>query len=98
MTSKTKAKPAAKATSKSKTAQKLPIVYTIRGCDGCVKLLEKWDKEGIKYIEKRAELDQKIMEEARSFGNVVPIVVYPDGRVEEGFEGSIGCYIGWSES
>ena len=71
-----------------------PIVYTIPGCSACVKLLDKWNEEGIEYEERRADLDQAIMEEARSLGDVVPIVVYPDGRVEEGFEGAIGCYIG----
>ncbi|MBI4282123.1 MAG: hypothetical protein HY672_01370 [Chloroflexi bacterium] len=72
----------------------VPIVYTIQGCSACIKLLEKWNAEGIAYQELRADLDQDVMEEARSYGNVVPIVVYPDGRVEEGFEGGIGCYIG----
>jgi hypothetical protein len=24
---------------------------------------------------------------------MVPIVVWPDGRVEQGFEGSLGCFI-----
>lgn len=71
-----------------------PIVYTIPGCSACVKLLDKWNAEGIEYEERRADLDQSIMEEARNLGDVVPIVVYPDGRVEEGFEGAIGCYIG----
>lgn len=77
-----------------KIPTQMPIVYTIRGCDGCVKLLMKWDAAGIQYEERRAETSQALMDEARSFGNVVPIVVYPDGRVTEGFEGGIGCYIG----
>lgn len=72
---------------------KMPIMYTIHGCDACVKLIKKWEAEGAQYVERRAELDQKIMDEARILGSVVPIVVYPDGRVEEGFEGGIGCYI-----
>ena len=72
----------------------IPIVYTIRGCDACVKLVKKWNAEGIKYEERRADLSQEIMNEARNYGDMVPIVVYPDGRVEEGLEGEIGCYIG----
>jgi hypothetical protein len=24
---------------------------------------------------------------------MVPIVVWPDGRVEQGFEGTLGCFI-----
>ncbi len=72
----------------------LPIVYTIRGCDACIKLLDKWNAEGIRYEERRADLSQEIMDQARTFGDVVPIIVHPDGRVEEGFEGGIGCHIG----
>ncbi len=76
------------------TQQKLPIVYTIHGCDSCVKLLKKWDAEGVKYEERRAETSQAMMDEARRYGNVVPIIRWPDGRIEEGFAGGIGCYIG----
>lgn len=76
------------------TTQQLPIVYTIQGCDSCVKLLRKWNAEGRRFEERRAETSQDIMDEARRYGNVVPIIRWPDGRVEEGFEGGIGCYIG----
>lgn len=71
-----------------------PIVYTIKGCAGCVTLLERWDARGIDYEERRADMSQQIMDEARALGDVVPIVVYPDGRVEENPEGLVGCYIG----
>jgi glutaredoxin len=70
-----------------------PVVYTIRGCDACVKLLKKWDADGVKYDERRVELSQATLDEARKFGDMVPIVVWPDGRVEQGFEGSLGCFI-----
>ena len=46
--------------------KQIPIVYTIRGCDACVKLLRKWDAEGVAYEER---------------------------RVEQGFEGTLGCFI-----
>ena len=72
----------------------MPIVYTIRGCDACVKLLEKWDAAGVEYEERRVELSQVVLDEARRYGAMVPIVVWPDGRVDQGFEGSIGCFIG----
>jgi glutaredoxin len=71
----------------------LPIVYTIRGCEACVKLLEAWHAEGMAYEERRAELSQATMDEARQYGSAVPIVVWPDGRVDQGFQGYIGCYI-----
>ncbi|MGH9688511.1 MAG: hypothetical protein ACRD5K_15620 [Candidatus Acidiferrales bacterium] len=73
--------------------QELPIVYTIRGCDACVKLLKKWEAEGVAYEERRVELCQSTMDEARKHGDMVPIVVWPDGRVEQGFEGTLGCFI-----
>ena len=73
--------------------REVPIVYTIRGCDACVKLLRKWYSEGLKYEERRADLSQEVLEEARNYGSVVPIVVWPDGRIEQGFEGALGCFI-----
>jgi glutaredoxin len=71
----------------------IPIVYTIRGCDSCVKLLKKWDAENLIYDERRVELSQATLDEARRYGKMVPIVVWPDGRVEQGFEDSFGCMI-----
>lgn len=70
-----------------------PVVYTIRGCDACMKLLKQWDAEGVSYEERRVELNQATLDEARRFGNLVPIVVWPDGRVEQGFGDTIGCFI-----
>lgn len=71
----------------------VPIVYTIRGCHACVKLLHKWQADGMAYEERRVELSQATLDEARKYGAMVPIVVWPDGRVEQGFEGSFGCFI-----
>ena len=70
-----------------------PVVYTIRGCDACVKLLRKWDQEGMAYEERRVEMSQATLDEARGFGKLVPIVVWPDGHVEQGFGETIGCFI-----
>jgi len=47
----------------------------------------------MQYDERRVELSQAVLDEARKFGDMVPIVVWPDGRVEQGFEGSLGCFI-----
>ena len=70
-----------------------PVVYTIRGCDACMKLLQKWDAEQVSYEERRVELSQAVLDEARGYGDLVPIVVWPDGRVEQGFGDTIGCFI-----
>lgn len=75
------------------TTAAVPVVYTIRGCEACVRLLDAWAAEGIAFEERRAELSQAVLDEARSYGDVVPIVVWPDGRVEQGFRGHLGCYI-----
>jgi glutaredoxin len=69
------------------------VVYTIRGCDSCVRLLKKFESEGVDFEERRVELNQATLEEARRYGSLVPIVVWPDGRVEQGFGDSIGCFI-----
>jgi hypothetical protein len=73
--------------------KEIPIVYTIHGCDACVKLLRKWDAEGVAYDERRVELSQSVLDEARKYGSLVPIVVWPDGRVQQGFGDTIGCFI-----
>lgn len=70
-----------------------PVIYTIRGCDACVKLLRKLDADGVPYDERRVELNQETLDEARRYGSLVPIVIWPDGRVEQGFGDTIGCFI-----
>jgi glutaredoxin len=70
-----------------------PVVYTIRGCDACVKLLRKLEADKVDFEERRVELSQGVLEEARRYGSIVPIVVWPDGRVDQGFGDSIGCFI-----
>ena len=59
-----------------------------------MKLIGDWNAEGVKYEERRADLSQKVLNEARELGDSVPIIVYPDGRVERRFGGRRGCYIG----
>jgi hypothetical protein len=71
----------------------VPLVYTIRGCAACVSLLRKLDADGLAFEERRVELDQNTLNEARKLGDLVPIVVWPDGRVEQGFGDTIGCFI-----
>jgi hypothetical protein len=70
-----------------------PVVYTIRGCDACVKLLTKLDADRVEYEERHVELSQAVLNEARGYGDLVPILVWPDGRVEQGFGDTIGCFI-----
>jgi len=66
------------------------IVYTLTVCPACDALRAEWGKLGIEYDERRVDQSQDTLEEALDFGESVPIIVYPDGRVVEGFDGEIG--------
>ena len=60
-------------------------------CPACDKLRDTWDSQGVEYVEKRVDESQEALDEALEYGSAVPIIVYPDGRVEEGeFEGVHG--------
>jgi glutaredoxin len=69
----------------------LPVIYTIQFCPACDKLRDTWDSQGVEFVEKRVDESQEALDEALEYGSAVPIIVYPDGRVEEGeFEGVYG--------
>ena len=68
----------------------VPIVYTLTVGPACDALRSEWGKLGIEYDERRVDQSQDTLEEALDFGESVPIIVYPDGRVVEGFDGEIG--------
>ena len=65
------------------------IVYTLRTCNACRQLREDWYKEGVSYEERQVDDNQVWLDEARKFGEQVPIIVYPDGRVEVGYKNMI---------
>ena len=68
-----------------------PVAYTILHCPACDKLREVWGSQGVDYEEKRVDASQDALDEALEYGSIVPIIVYPDGRVEEGqFQGVSG--------
>jgi glutaredoxin len=68
----------------------IPIVYTLTVCPACDALRAEWGRQGIEYDERRVDQSQDTLEEALDYGESVPIIVYPDGRVVEGFDGEIG--------
>jgi len=72
---------------KEKTA---PIVYTLASCPACKKLKEDWTLEKIVFDERQVDQSQALLDEALVYGDMVPIVVYPDKRVEIGYKGMIG--------
>ena len=44
----------------------------------------------MEYEDRRVDQSQEFLDEALNYGDSVPIVVYPDGRVELGFKGEHG--------
>ena len=68
----------------------IPVVYTLTICPACDRLRSSWGSKGIKYEERRVDQSQETLDEALDYADTVPIIVYPDGRVEVGFEGHTG--------
>ena len=68
----------------------IPVVYTLTVCPACDKHRGAWGRQNIQYDERRVDQSQDTLDEALLYGDSVPIIVYPDGRVEIGFEGSVG--------
>ncbi|MBH52716.1 MAG: hypothetical protein CL785_06205 [Chloroflexi bacterium] len=62
------------------------IVYTLPNCRGSDALREIWLQDGVNFEERRVDLNQEWLEEARDYGDVVPIIVYPDGSSKEGWD------------
>lgn len=58
-----------------------------------MQLLKKFHADQVVYEERHVEDSQQTLDEARRYGDLVPIVVWPDGRVEQGFGDTIGCFI-----
>jgi glutaredoxin len=71
----------------------VPIVYTLPSCPPCLKLKEDWKAQGIEFEERPVNGSQAALDEALNYGDMVPIVLYPDGRVEIGYKDMIGCAI-----
>ncbi len=68
----------------------IPVVYTLTVCPACYLLRASWRSKGIKYEERRVDQSQDTLDEALDYADTVPIIIYPDGRVEVGFEGHTG--------
>ena len=49
-----------------------------------------WGRQGIAFEERRVDQSQEVLDEALDYADTVPIIIYPDGRVEIGFEGRTG--------
>jgi glutaredoxin len=67
-----------------------PIIYTVSTCPASLKLKDDWTSAGREYEERQVDQSQEWMDEAQKYGDMVPIIVYGDGRVEIGYKGMIG--------
>jgi glutaredoxin len=68
----------------------VPIVYTLPTCPACLKLKEDWTRDGIQFEERQVSESQALLDEAVQYGDMVPIIVYPEGQVEVGYKNMIG--------
>ena len=68
----------------------IPVVYTLTVCPACDALRAAWKRDGIEYQEIRVDQNQDDLDAALDYADAVPIIIYPDGRVEVGFEGMTG--------
>ncbi len=68
----------------------IPVVYTLTVCPACDALRAAWKRDGIEYQEIKVDQNQSDLDTALDYADTVPIIIYPDGRVEVGFEGMTG--------
>ena len=68
----------------------IPVVYTLTVCPACAALRAAWKRDSIEYQEIRVDQNQDDLDAALDYADTVPIIIYPDGRVEVGFEGMTG--------
>ena len=69
---------------------KVPVVYTLPTCRASDVLKADWTRDGIQFEERLVSEKQDWLDEALGYGDMVPIIVYPEGRVEVGYKNLIG--------
>ena len=67
-----------------------PVVYTLRNCPTCDKAREGLRLQEIEFEERRVDENSGWWDEALKYGITVPIILWPDGRIEVGWEGEHG--------
>lgn len=67
-----------------------PIVYTVSTCPASLKLKKDWTEQGKEFEERQVDQSQTWLDEALKYGDMVPIILYPDGKVDIGYKGMIG--------
>ncbi len=67
-----------------------PIIYTVSTCPASLKLKKDWKEQGKEFEERQVDTSQTWLDEALKYADMVPIIVYGDGRVEVGYANIIG--------
>ena len=66
------------------------VIYTISTCPACIQLKKDLTGKRIKFEERQVDSNQAWLDEALTYGDIVPMIVYEDGRVEVNPTGKIG--------
>ena len=61
---------------------KKTVIYTISSCPACKKLKKDLADKGIDFEEKQVDSKQAWLDEALTYGDIVPMILHTDGRVE----------------
>lgn len=67
------------------------IIYTTSDCDVCDAALTALRARGVDFEERNVLRERRWYEEVLKYAEAVPVLVYPDGTVEYGWQGEIGC-------
>ena len=67
-----------------------PVIYTVASCPASLKLKEDWRSQGLDFEERPVDNSQKWLDEAVKYGDMVPIIVFGDGKIQVGYQGMIG--------
>lgn len=70
--------------------QAIVILYTLDGCDVSDQARAGLTSRGVLFEEREVTLRPEWWEEAQNLSDCVPIIIYPDGRVQSGWEGEKG--------
>lgn len=66
------------------------VIYTISTCPACIQLKKDLTDKGIKFEERQVNSSQAYLDEALTYGDIVPMIVHKDGRIEINPTGKVG--------
>jgi glutaredoxin len=69
------------------------IVYTTTNCSACDNAVADLTADGVDFEERNVMKDKAWYDEVLKYFVMVPVLLHPDGRVEHGWKGNIGCAI-----